>query len=234
MSAIFKREMRAYFTGGTGWVFCSLFAIIMNVLYYLECLLSYKSNFITLFNYMLIILTFLVPLMTMRIWSEEKKQKIDQLLLTAPVGTTEIVLGKYFAAVTVLLIALALTLPYPLLSVIYGTPEHAITIGNYIAIILAGGAYIAVSQFMASLTESQIISALLSLAALLFFILTQLFFDFIPYDLVAKVAGFLSIPTRFLNFTKGIFSFADAFYFISLSALFIFFTSRVIESRRWN
>lgn len=234
MSAIFKREMRAYFTGGTGWVFCSLFAIIMNVFYYLECLLSYKSNFIPLFNYMLIIFTFLIPLMTMRIWSEEKKQKIDQLLLTAPVGTTEIVLGKYFAAVTVLLIALALTLPYPLLASVYGTPEHAITVGNYIAIILAGGAYIAVSQFMASLTESQIISALLSFAALLFFILTQLFFDFIPYDFVAKVAGFLSIPARFINFTKGIFSFADAFYFISLSALFIFFTARVIESRRWN
>ena len=234
MSAIFKREMRSYFTGGTGWVFCSLFALIMNLFYYFECLLSYKSNFIPLFNTMLLVLIFLVPLMTMRIWSEEKKQKIDQLLLTAPVDTLEIVLGKYFAALAVFLIALALTLPYPLLSMIYGTPEHAITLGNYIAIILAAAAYISVSQFMASLTESQILSALLSLAALLCFFLTQILFDFIPYDFVAKISGFISIPARFVNFTKGIFSFADAFYFISLSALFIFFTSRVVESRRWN
>lgn len=234
MSAIFKREMRAYFTGGTGWVFCAIFAAVMNLFYYFECLLSYKSNFITLFNTMLIVLIFLVPLMTMRIWSEERKQKIDQLLLTAPVGTIEIVLGKYFAALSVFLLALALTLPYPLLSAIYGTPEHAITIGNYIAIILAAGAYIAISQFMASLTESQILSVLLSLAALFFFFITQLLFDYIPYDFVAKLAGFISIPARFLNFTKGIFSFADAFYFISLSALFIFFTARVVESRRWN
>ena len=176
MTAVFKRELRSYFTGGIGYVFCAVFVLIMNIFYYINSITQYQSGFLYIFNIMLIAMIFLIPIMTMRIWSEEKRQKIDQLLLTAPVTTMEIVLGKFFAAMCVFLIALAFTLIYPLFAVIWGTPEVGITIGNYIAIILAAGAYIAISQFMSSLTESQIISALLSFGTLSLFLFLNIIF----------------------------------------------------------
>lgn len=234
MTAIFKRELRSYFTNGIGYVYCAVFALIMNLFYYMNSVTQYQSGFLYIFNIMLIAMIFLIPLMTMRIWSEEKKQKTDQLLLTAPVTTTDIVLGKFWAAMCVFLISLALTLVYPLLAAIYGTPEPAITIGNYIAIILAAGAYIAISQFMSSLTESQIISALLSMVTLSLFFFLNLIFENTDIDLISQIASFLSIITRYVNFYQGMFTLSDVVYFVSLTAVFLFFTSRVIEKRRWS
>lgn len=234
MTAIFKREFRSYFTGGIGWVYCAVFAFIMNFLYNDICVKQYKSSFTELFVWMLLILILLIPLMTMRIWSEEKKQKTDQLLLTAPVTTGEIVLGKFFAAMCVFLISLSLTLVYPLLSALYGTPEVAITVGNYVAIILAAAAYIAISQFMSSLTESQIISALLSAVTLSVFLLLDVIFSSTSVDIISRICAFLSIIVRYVNFSQGIFSLSDVVYFISLTVVFLFLTSRVIEKRRWS
>lgn len=234
MKAIFKRELRSYFTGGIGCVYCAVFALIMNFLYRVFCLNEYSSDFTVLFPYMLVAMILLIPIMTMRIWSEEKKQKTDQLLLTAPVSTTEIVLGKFFAAMCVFLLSLALTLAYPIIAAARGTLQGGIVFGNYIAIILAGAAYIAISQFMSSLTESQIISALLSMLTLSSFFFLNMIFSTTTIDVIAKVAAFLSIITRFINFTKGIFSLSDVVYFVSLAALFLFFTSRVVEKRRWS
>lgn len=234
MKAIFKRELRSYFTGGIGVVYCAVFALVMNLLYRIFCLNEYSSDFTVLFLYMLVAMILLIPIMTMRIWSEEKKQKTDQLLLTAPVTTGEIVLGKFFAAMCVFLISVALTLAYPIISSLRGTLQGGIVIGNYIAVILAGAAYIAISQFMSSLTESQIISALLSMLTLSTFFFLNMIFSTTTIDAIANIASFLSIITRFMNFTKGIFSLSDIVYFISLTALFLFFTSRVVEKRRWS
>ncbi len=234
MTAIFKREFRSYFTGGIGFVYCAAFALVMNILYYLNSIAFYKSTFIYIFNLMLIAMIFLIPLMTMRIWSEEKKQKTDQLLLTAPVTTTEIVLGKYFAALCLFLCSLALTLVYPLLSLMFGTLEAGITLGNYIAVIFAASAYIAVSQFMSSLTESQIISAVASMVTLSLFFFLDLAFRNTEIGIISNIASFLSIITRFASFFSGIFSLSDIVYFISLTVLFLFLTARVIEKRRWS
>ncbi len=234
MSAIFKREFLSYFTNGIGWVYCAVFALIMNLFYYMNSISMYQSGFLYIFNIMLIAMIFLIPIMTMRIWSEEKKQKTEQLLLTAPVTTMDIVLGKFWAAMCVFLISLALTLVYPVLSALYGTFEPAMTIGNYVAIIFAAAAYIAISQFMSSLTESQIISALLSIVTLSLFFFLNLIFESTTIDIIANIASFLSIITRYVNFFRGIFSLSDVVYFISLTVLFLFFTSRVIEKRRWS
>ena len=222
MKAIFKREFRSYVTNGIGCVYCAVFVLVMNIFYYLNSITQYQSNFLYIFNIMLIAMIFLIPIMTMRIWSEEKKQKTDQLLLTAPVNTMDIVLGKFFAAMCVFLVSLAFTLVYPLLSALYGTPEVAITVGNYIAIILAAGAYIAISQFMSSLTESQIISALLSIVTLSLFFFLNLIFESTDIDVISRIASFLSIITRYVNFYKGLFTFSDVVYFVSIIAIFVF------------
>lgn len=234
MSAIFRRELRSYFTGGIGLVYTAAFILITNILYCLNVLSQYSSDFTFVFREMTIVMIFLIPLMTMRIWSEEKKQKTDQLLLTAPVTTMEIVFGKFFAALTLFVIALSLTLVYPIVSSMYGTLSVAITVGNYVAIILAACAYIAISQFMSSLTESQIISAILSIVTLSAFWLLDMLFHSTNIDFISQVTSFISIITRFTNFYKGIFSLSDTLYFISITAIFLFLTSRVVEKRRWS
>lgn len=234
MKAVFKREFVSYFTGGIGYVYCGVFALICNISYYNYCLSAYNSDFLKVISDMLILLILLIPLATMRVWSEEKKQKTDQLLLTAPVSTGEIVLGKFFASFCLFLLSLVLTLVYPIISALYGTLELWAVIGNYVAISLAAAAYIAVSQFMSSLSESQIISALLSVITLFAFYLLDLLFDSTTVGSLSSAASFLSIITRFENFSRGIFVLSDIVYFISFTAIFLFLTSRVIEKRRWS
>lgn len=234
MKAIFKREFCSYFTGGIGYVFCGAFILVCNILYHFYCLQNYKSDFTQVFGDMLFVLIVLVPLATMRIWSEEKRQKTDQLLLTSPVSTGEIVLGKFFASFSLFLVALLLTLVYPIITSSYGTLEVSATVGNYVAVSLAAAAYIAISQFMSSLSESQIISALLSIATLSIFYFLDIIFKITSVEAIASVISFLSIITRYNNFSRGIFVLSDIIYFISLTAIFLFLTSRVIEKRRWS
>ncbi len=234
MKAIFKREFLSYFTGGIGYVYCGVFAFVCNFSYYNYCLSAYNSDFLPVISDMLVLLILLIPLATMRVWSEEKKQKTDQLLLTAPVSTGEVVLGKFFASLCLFFVSLALTLIYPVISALCGTLELSVVIGNYVAISLCAAAYIAISQFMSSLSESQIISAILSVITLFAFYLLDIIFESTTVGAISAAASFLSIITRFESFSRGIFVFSDIIYFISITVLFLFLTSRVIEKRRWS
>ncbi|MEG2857719.1 MAG: ABC transporter permease subunit, partial [Clostridia bacterium] len=166
--------------------------------------------------------------------SEERRQKTDQLLLTAPVTTTGVVMGKFLSALTVFLISLAFTLIYPVLVAMRGTPDFGRIIGNYIGIILAASAYIAISLFISSLTKSQIVAAIFSMLALLAFQLMDIVAGMVTSTAVAGVLGFLSMITRFFNIFRGIFALSDILYFISLTVIFLFLTSRVIEKQRWS
>jgi len=98
MLAVLKREFQAYFTGPIGYIFCAIFIFLANLIFYFDNLSYYTSDFTHIFNIMMLYMIILIPLMTMRLWSEEKRQRTDQLLLTAPVSTTGVVLGKFFSA----------------------------------------------------------------------------------------------------------------------------------------
>ena len=234
MTAIFKREFRSYFTGGIGLAYCALFIFLANFSYHESFVTQYSSNFVGIFNAILGNMAFLIPILTMRIWSEEKKQKTDQLLLTAPVTPMQLVMGKFMAAMAVYLLSLALTLAYPIITSTYdGVVEWYLIIGNYIAIICVAAAYVAICQFMSCLTESQIISAILSLATLMCFSLVQEIVG-TDIDFLYEIASFISIQLRYTNFIQGIFLLSDIVYFISLAAFFLFITSRVIDKRRWS
>jgi len=234
MTAIFKREFRSYFTGGIGLAYCALFIFLANLNYHELFVTQYSSNFVRIFEVILGNMSFLIPILTMRIWSEEKKQKTDQLLLTSPVTPMQLVMGKFLAAMAVYLVSLALTLTYPLITNIYdGVVEWKLIIGNYIAITCVAAAYIAVCQFMSCLTESQIISAILSVATLMLFSLVQELVG-TDIDFLYEIASFISIQIRYTSFVQGMFVFSDIVYFISLAAFFLFITSRVIDKRRWS
>jgi ABC-2 type transport system permease protein len=234
MSAIYKRDLRGYFSSPLGFVFIAAFSLIMNLVFYITNLLQGRSNLPIVFNIMLYSLIFVIPILTMRTFSEDYKQRTDQLLLTAPVRASGIVLGKLFAALTVYLIGLALTVIYVLIVAAFGKPNMAIVIGNYIAIIAAASVYISIGVFISSLTENQLVSAIASLGIFLGLLIMDLIYTLIKVDWIRAILYWVSLYRRFNTFTMGVFSVADFFYYISVSAVFVFLTVRVLEKKRWS
>ncbi|MEG0230026.1 MAG: ABC transporter permease, partial [Oscillospiraceae bacterium] len=192
MVAIFKRELSSYFTSPIGYVFLGIFYVISGFFLF-STILSGTTDMSFIFSGMFIVLVFLVPILTMRLLSEEKKQKTDQVLLTSPVNLFSIVIGKYLAAFTVFLCGLSITLIYALVLAGNSTSfDWLVVFGNYIGIILLGGCFIAIGLFVSSLTENQMISAIGSFAIMLALFLIDQLASFIPVDFIKTILQSIS------------------------------------------
>jgi len=233
MLAIFKRELRAYFTSPMGYVFIAVFLVISNLFFYLLNIYGQTSDLTSLFSNMLFMLLFIVPLLTMRSLSEESKQQTDQLLLTAPINIVSIVLGKFFAAMVVFLIGLLGTLAWPVIISMYGVPLVETTVGNYVALIFAATTLISMGIFISSLTKSQIVAAILSYCAFLAIYFLQSIAMIVDQPFIQNVLNWFSIFARYQNLAVGIFSLSDIVYYVSYTVVFLFLTTRVIEKKRW-
>ena len=182
MLAIFKRELKAYFLTPIGYLFMGLFLLLTGFFYFVNNLLSGRSQFSGFLGSVLLICLFAVPILTMRLFSEEKRQKTDQLLLTSPVSITGIVCGKFFAALAVYCTTLAFTALYVIVIAVYGDLQAWETFGSYIGFIFLGASYISVGIFVSASTENQFTSALLSFFALMFIWLIDPITQIIPSD----------------------------------------------------
>ena len=180
------------------------------------------------------IVLFLIPILTMRLLSEEKKNRTDQGLLTAPVGLGEIVVGKYLAALTIYIIAESIIFVYAVILGYLGDVVWATLLGNYFAMLLLGAAFIAVGLFISSLTENQMTAAVFSMAVLFFLYVfgsaADKFSKKWMYDLITE----LSFYERYIEFTQGVFNLTSVLFYLSTAFLFNFFTVRVLEKRRWS
>ncbi len=234
MLAIFKKDFRGFFTSPIGYTFIAFFLVIMNWSFYFINIQYATSDLSSLFSQMLTVLCFIVPLLTMRLFSEELKLKTDQLLFTSPVGVWSIVLGKFFAAMSVFIIALVCTAPWSIIVTMFGTPQTASIVGNYVAVICATGCFIAIGLFISSLTESQVIAAIGGFAALYSIQILNIVANAINVSWVKTIVGWFSIFTRYSSFTRGIFSLADIVYYLSFAGVFLFLTTRVLEKKRWS
>lgn len=168
MLAIYKKELRSYFTSMIGYVFISLFLAIIGIFFILNNLMSRNGSFENTISNVSFIFVLLVPLLTMRIIAEENKQKTDQLLLTSPVTAGDIVIGKFFAVFSILLMVIAVISTYPLIMNLYGEVSFAASYGSIIGFILLGGSYIALGIFLSSLTDSQVVAAIVTFIAFFF------------------------------------------------------------------
>ena len=233
MFPIYRRELRSYLGSPIGYVFIGMFLLISNLFFYLNNILMASSNIVPLFMNMQMLFMLLIPLLTMRLFSEEFKQKTDQMILTAPLRLKSIVLGKFFAAMTVFLIALAFTLLWVVIVTLYGTVPVMSVIGNYVAIILAACMFIAIGMFISTLTENQLISAVLSFAV--FFGLYLLDYAVAAIDIqgVKEVISWLSVYVRFTGFTRGIFFVSDAVFYLCVTGAFLFLSVRVLKRKQW-
>jgi len=187
MLAIFRRELKAYFTSPIGFTFVGFFILIAGVFFAISNLLSGNPNFTGVLSNLTFIFLFLVPILTMRLLSEETRQKTDQLLITSPVGITGIVMGKYLAAMAVFVVTLVITVIYPVIMSFYALLGLAWweILGGYVGFLLLGSSFIAVGMFFSSLTDSQIVAAVYTFAALLLIWILDFIAQSVPQDPVS-------------------------------------------------
>lgn len=234
MFAIYKRELRSYFTTAVGYVFLAVIVALSGVAFSLTTLLSYSNDVSTYFTIMLFILMVALPVLTMKLFSEERKLKTEQLLLTSPVSIGGMVAAKFFAAFTVFFGAVLLCSLAYITLFMYSDPQGGIILGNIIAITLVGAAFIAVGMFVSALTENQLAAAIGTFGILLAMLGIGLVNSVIPWYPVRFVLSWFSILSRYSNFTNGFFDFAALFYYISVCFVFLFITCRIYERRRYS
>ena len=229
-----KRDLKGYFTSPLGFVFVAAYIVIMNATFSITSIMNSSNGLTTVFNVMLYSLAIIVPILTMRTFSEDYKQKTDQLLLTSPVSPSGIVLGKFFAAYLVFVFGLVLTIIYVIICQAFGTVNMASVIGNYVAILGVAAVYISIGVFISSLTENQLISAIATLAVFALLLILDLCYNLVNTAWIKAVLYWLSIFRRYNTFVMGVFSLTDFVYYISVTAVFLFLTVRMLEKKRWS
>lgn len=232
MRAVFKREFRSYFSTPIGFIVLAAFYFFLGL--YFSLIYSYGSpDIATVIVAMSTVIVFAMPILTMRLMSEDRRQKVDQALLTAPVSLTSIVLGKFFAALAVFAIGFAPTLIFEIIVASYVTVNIMSYIYALFGMLLLGSALIAIGMFISSLTESAVISAILTLVINILVLYMSSFASMVSVSWIATIIEKAAFITAFENFGQNIFSVADVVYFVSISAAFLFLCVRSLDKRRW-
>lgn len=236
MRAVFKREFRSYFTSPLGYFVLATVFVFSGLFFYMYNMYGGSTSLSGVYGGLFtVVLLIVLPVLTMRLFSDEKRQRTDQALLTAPVGLTGIALGKFLAAMLVFALAVSITLVYAVVMAFQIVPDWLVVLGNYVGLLLLGGLIIAIGLFISSFTESQLISAVLtfvvSFALIMVDSLTSIFTS---NTVVTAVINFISVYQRYTNFTMGAINYADIVFFLSMQALFIFLTVRSLDRRRWS
>lgn len=248
MIAIFKREFKSYFTNPLGFVILAIFYFFLG----LNFSSSYSSGSPYIASVILGIswvLLMVVPAITMRLFSDERRQKTDQVIFTAPVKLINVVMGKFLSALALYAIGFAPTIIFEIIIASYVSVNVFHYIYALIGIMLFGAALIAIGMFLSSLTESPIISIILALVVNLFIMIAGGIAQWIPVPTADAwfkypVKWFAEFIVTFLNgmdfitvldsFANQTFAIKDVIYFISITAAFIFLTERSLEKRRWS
>jgi ABC-2 type transport system permease protein len=248
---IANRDFRTYFTSPIGYLFLSSFLFIVGFMFYQRLIFFVRQSLIgsqmgqpmnaslndsiikPLYGTINLLFLFLVPLITMRLIAEEKKQKTIELLLTSPITTAEIIAGKFLSAMGLIGLTLLCTLIYPLILYVGGNPDNGQIFSMYIGLMLLSACYVSVGIFWSSLTENQIIAAVLTFVSLLFLWVV----DWAAQSsgqLMTSVIYYLSIMRHFESFGEGVISLKDSVYYVSFCVFALYLACLGIESRNWK
>lgn len=247
MLAIYKKELRSYFLNPVGYVYLGVFLAVSALLCCYTTLGAGTYDTATYFTFIPLVFIILIPLLTMKIFSEEKKLRTEQLLLTAPVSITGMVTGKFLAAFTLytggLLASLINFIPLCIYAAKDGLndafpdsvgPIASIIFSNFLGLLLLGAAFIAVGMFISSLTENQLAAAVITVVIIATMLLLDLVNTFIENYVARFILSWVSFLTRFSAFQAGQFDPSALLYFVSVAGVFIFLTVRIYDKRRWS
>ena len=235
ISTIAGKEFRSYINSPMAYIIMCIFLIITGTFFttYLKQIDYSDTTILGFLKYANILLLLFAAIITMRSLAEEQKLGTWELLLTSPVRDSDVILGKFLAAVGIMVVMLVLTLYYPLLLNIYGDPDMGPIWTSYLGLILLGSAGISVGIFVSSLTNNQIISAVVSGGILFGLWFLSNAASYMP-TAVAQVLNYLSLQYHFASFSIGIIDTRSIIYYVSIMAIFLYAAVRSLETGRWN
>jgi ABC-2 type transport system permease protein len=239
MTAIFKRELKSYFITPLGYVFIGVYLIFSGIFFYFFTLTNFaptvgSANISTMFSWMFFVLMITIPMLTMRLFSEDRKNKTDQLTLTAPVSLTGLVSAKFAAAYSIFLISTAIMPVYAVVLAQFVEISWRSLLGNMAGLLLLGAIYTSAGLFVSSLTENQMVAAIISIFLNIGFLMSFIIAPYVGVPVIADALRRLSVLERYDRFTIGIFEISNILFFISFTVVFLFLTVRVLEKRRWS
>jgi ABC-2 type transport system permease protein len=249
---VFKKELRLYFSSPVAWVVMTIFLFIAGYFFYsifaFYTLASMQSAMnpqmgrdlsVTdsvlrpLFSNMSVILLLLMPLITMRLFAEERRSGTIELMLTYPVRDGAVLLAKYLAALALYALMLALTLTYPAIVAYFTRLEWGPLLSGYLGLLLMGATFLAVGIFASSLTENQIVASITTFGVLLFLWVIGWSAEYVGGGW-GRVLSHLSLLDHFDTFARGVLDTKDVIYYVDVTVLALFLTLRSLEARRWK
>lgn len=233
MGAVYSREMQAYFVTPIGYVYLAAFWLLAGYEFSV-IILNGQADLTAEYSFLYTMAVLLIPILTMRLMSEERRQRTDKVLMSAPVSLFRIVLGKYLAALTVYLAGISVTLLYAVVLAAHSAQEWALVFGNFAGLVAVGMAGIALCMFISSLTESQMAAAIGGLAAMVLLLALDSIAAAVPPGFLRTALYAVSFVSRYYELTVGMLNLTDLCYFISFAVIFVFLTVRMQEKRRWS
>lgn len=234
MLIIYKRELQSYFHTPIGYVFIGTFLALAGGLFYMQILQPLSGELLIFLSQLTVLFMLLSPVLTMRLLCEERQKGTDRLLLTSPVSLFSVVLGKYLAAATVLLLAIALTNVYVGIMALYGTVYTGEWLVGYLGFALQGLSFLALDLLVTCFAKNQVSAAVAAFAANLALWMLDLLSSSAPYAWMANTLNFLSLYQRYQPFVLGQLSFSSLVYFVCFTALCVAATMRALDARRFG
>ena len=244
---ILKRELRSYFTSPLAYVILVVFQVLSAMFFFLNLKgflqLQFDPNFqllreqlnlnnaivVPYFHTLSIVLLFIIPLITMRLITDERKSHTAELLFTSPINLSSIILGKYLAALILLIIMLLLSSLNILVLTVHGNPDLGYVISSYLGLFFLGASFLSIGLFASSLSDSQLVAAVIAFGILLFLWLAGA-----SSDTETSIFGYLSLINHFNNFGKGIIDLKDLTYYFSVMFIGLFLAHAALYSERWR
>ena len=231
---IYKKELRSFFTSPMAYIFLVVFALVNGYFFTNTFFLYNQSDMRSLFGIIPLVYLFFIPAVSMGLISQEKSLGTIEIISTLPIRERDIVIGKYLAAFTLILVALSTTIiHYITLYQVGTTIDHGAIFTGYLGLALLGGVYTAVGIFASSITENQVIAFIVGIAIVLTFFLMDKLLVFVPSGL-AGIVQYMSTEFHLSNISRGVIDTRNLIYFGSVIGFFLFMTTRILESRKWR
>ncbi len=230
-AVIVKRELGAYFTGAVGYIVIGLFLLISGFLFFNVFFLENRAELRRFFSTLPVLLAFFIPAVTMRLFAEERKSGSLETLMTLPVSSVDVVMGKFWASLAFTSVMIAPTLVYALTASLFGSLDAAPVVCGYLGAVFLAAAFCSVGLFASASTKNQIVAFFIGWALCILLALIDQFLLFLPARL-ANFLGYLSAGSHFTSVSRGIGDSRDLVYFVSLTAVFLTLTVKTIDSRR--
>ena len=236
MFAIYKKELKSYFHSFIGLLFIGVSLFFIGLYYFVYCLLYGYPYFSYVVNSVIMLFMLTVPILTMRIMAEERRSRTDQLILTAPVTVGQIVMGKFLALLTILAVPTAVSAIYPLILLKFGSVPLGESYLAVLAFFLYGMVCIAIGILVSSLTESQVIAAVLSFLLLFLGYMMPSLCSVVSStgNVLTRILGLYDLYTPFVMMLNGTLNIESVVYFVSLTALLLFLTTQSVQKRRYS